>query len=309
MQNGNDFTLTSEGNWGGPITPTAGDEWNNAVSPNSWQRYDNSLWAQVMGPQVMQQQGNSQFGPAPQSALPVPYTAGQPPMPYPNAMTPGFPTPTNSGGGRGGALVPAQPAEDGPIYVPPMYTKPRAIIPRYRVISGLLSFIVVIGMLCAGTVYYAKATGKLSFLRQLYDPNFQNITPTPVTLLPTPPVSMQAGPANNIINSATTASSIDPTYSYPKIATNVFHVGDTIYVTYSVHSTTSGTVSFRWYTNGLNYYDSQPTLIPLEKNGVNGNTAETYVKPTEGMVEIYWNSQLAIRLYFVVEPVPNQTPT
>ncbi|HVB74186.1 MAG TPA: hypothetical protein VNE38_11585 [Ktedonobacteraceae bacterium] len=307
VQNGNNFTLTSTGTWGGPITPTAGDEWNHAVSPTSTQAYDNSLWAQVMVPQA-QSNGSGPLMPEPGSNLPVPYAPGQPPVPHPYLMTPGFPTLTIQNGGTGGALLPANYSGDGPIYVPPMYTNPRAIIPRYRIISGLISFIVVIGLLCAGGIYYAKATGKLSFLGQIINPHYQNIAPTPPSLLPTPTISMKPGPASNIINSATTASSIDPTFRLPKIATNVFHVGDTIYVTYSVHSTTAGTVTFKWYTNGLDYYNSKPLAIPLVKNGVNGNTSETYVKPTEGKVEIYWNNQLAVQLFFVVEPNANSTP-
>lgn len=200
-------------------------------------------------------------------------------------------------------MIPAQSTADGPIYVPPMYTKPRAIIPRYRVISGLISFIVVIGLLCAGGIYYAKATGKLSFLHQIITPQYQNIKPSPTVLLPTPTVNTIRGPASNIINSVATASTIDPNSGYPKNATNTFTVNQKIYLTYSVHSNTAGYVTVKWFTGGNIYFVLNRDISqPQAKNGVNGNADEVFATPVEGMVEIYWNDQLAAQLYFVVEP-------
>ncbi|MBV8695016.1 MAG: hypothetical protein JO183_05955, partial [Ktedonobacteraceae bacterium] len=65
------------------------------------------------------------------------------------------------------SMLPALPDEaHGAIYVPPMYTETRAIIPRYRAISGLLSVIVVVLLMCAGTGYYAKTSGVLSRIGQ-----------------------------------------------------------------------------------------------------------------------------------------------
>jgi hypothetical protein len=282
------------------MTPSSSGEWNNNVSPGSSQAHDNSLWAQVMGPQIAQGQGNGQ--PAPGSALPVPYTGGQQPVPY--TMGAGSAISTIQ---LGGAMIPAQPAADGPIYVPPMYTKPRAIIPRYRIISGLISFVVVIGLLCVGGIYYAKATGKLSFLRQMVSPHYQNIKPSPTTQLQVPTVNTVPGPASKIINSVATASTIDPVSGYPKNATNTFTVNEKIYLTYSVHSNTTGNVIVIWYTNGNVYYISKKMATPQTKGGINGYTDEVFALPVEGKVEIYWNDQLAAQLYFVVEPASTNT--
>lgn len=275
------------------MTSSSSGEWNNNASPGSSQLYDNSLWAQVMAPQGAQWNGQ----PAPGSALPVPYTGGQQPVPYTMGQDSAISTIQ-----LGGAMIPAQPAADGPIYVPPMYTKPRAIIPRYRIISGLISFIVVIGLLCAGGIYYAKASGKLTFLRQMVNPQYQNIKPSPTVLLPTPTVNTIPGPASNIINSVATASTIDPNSGYPKNATNTFIVNQKIYLTYSVHSNTAGYVTVKWFTGGNIYFTSKKMAVPQAKNGVNGNADEVFATPVEGMVEIFWNDQLAAQLYFVVEP-------
>lgn len=223
----------------------------------------------------------------------------------PMVQAPGFPTIYTGKGDN--ALVPAAPAEDTPIRIPPLYTKPRPIIPRYRVISGFISFFVVIGLLCGGGIYVAKATGRLNFLQQIFNPQFQNVQLSPVTQLPVPDAPAMLGPAATIITSATTASSISTSNSQPRIATNKFTVGNLIYVTYSIHATTKGAVTLKWYTNGLLYQTSPPQPIPPQKNGtsVSSYTAIIYSRPAEGMVELYWNGTLAIRLSFVVEPMPN----
>ena len=294
-QRDNGFTQSSGSAWGGPITPSSSGEWNNG----SAQRHDNSLWAQVMAPQLAPGQSGGQ--PAVSSNLPVPYTGGQQPVPYMMGAESAI-APIQ----LDGSMMPALPSTDGPIYVPPMYTKPRAIIPRYRIISGLISFIVVIGLLCAGGIYYAKATGKFAFLQQMVSPQYQNIQPSPSVMLPTPTTTTTTGPASNIINSVATASIIDPNSGYPKTATNRFTVNQKVYLTYSVHSNRAGNITVKWYTNGNIYFTSkQQATPPKGSNGFNGNTDEIFAVPTEGKVEIYWNDQLAAQLYFVVEPVSN----
>ena len=295
-QHGSGFAQSFGSPWGGPMTPSSSGEWNNGMAPATSQRYDNSLWAQVMAPQIAQRQAGGQ--PTGGSNLPVPYTGGQQPVPYMMGADSAI-APIQ----LGGAMVPATPSTDGPIYVPPMYTKPRAIIPRYRIISGLISFIVVIGLLCAGGIYYAKATGKLSFLRQMVSPHYQNMQPSPSVLLPTPTATNMTGPASKIINSVATASIIDPNSGYPKTASNRFTVNQKVYLTYSVHSNKPGNITVKWYTNGNIYFTStQEATPPKGSNGFNGNTDEIFAVPLEGMVEIYWNDQLAAQLYFVVEP-------
>ena len=292
------------------MTPNSSGQWNKPTPAGSFQAHDNSLWAQVMASQSMQgvqSQGAQDANQVDQQAtmLPVPYATGQ--QPFPAIVSPNLTAiqvGDADGTQAGGALVPAQPNEEGTLYVPPMYTKPRAIIPRYRIISGFISFIVVIGLLCGGATYYAKVTGKLSFLRQLYDPHFANIQSSSATPLPDPTTTAVYGPAHSIINSATTASSIETGTNEPRNPTNTFQVGETIYVTYSVHAPTAGVVTFKWYMNKLPYL-TKPFTIPYAKNGSSAYTTEIYAQPAEGMVELYWNGKLAIQLYFVVEPNPN----
>lgn len=234
------------------------------------------------------------------SLLPVPYQSQQPAMTMPTASM-------QAGNGlipmqQMGSMAPALPGDgqDGVVYIPPMYTKPRAIIPRYRAISGLLSVLIVIGLLCAGVSYYANASGKLTLLSQFYKlvPP-PNIKPTAAPVLVDPKANPDFGPAYSIINSATTNSRIDPVSHASAQPTNTFQVNQTIYLTYSVqHPKKAGVMIIKWYTDGSFYQSSPP--VPVTTNAITGYTTQKYTQPAEGKVELYWNDQLAIRLYFVV---------
>jgi hypothetical protein len=207
-------------------------------------------------------------------------------------------------------LVPAQPMEqmlpalpDMPeaVYVPPMYTQPRAIIPRYRVISGLLSFLIVCLLLCGGATYYAKASGTLSVLQRLSGgAPPPSLKPTPAAPIPDPPDTVDKGPAYNIIPSASTAARVDPKTDIALQPQRVFQVGQTFYITYSVqHPQTKGTVVVKWYMNKV-FFKSASTKTIAAGDMVNGDASMVYLAPTSGTVELYWNNQLAQRLYFAV---------
>ncbi len=264
--------------------------------------YDNSLWAEVMTPQAFSTMSPTNAD-EPASLLPVPYQPRQAGALPQSLMTMPAGLPVIHTGGDGGALVPAPPTTEPVVHIPPMYTKPRPIIPRYRAISGLLSVLIVFGLLCAGAGYYAKVTGKLTFLHYvLGDARPKNTPPSPVTELPIPPMMLQQGPAFNIIPSATTASKV-AFVSNTVVAlnpTNQFKVNQAIYLTYSVHPRSPGTVTLKWYTNStfFNSFD-KPVTKAQESTGY----AEIqFAQPLEGKVEIYWNNELAVTLLFVVEP-------
>ena len=185
------------------------------------------------------------------------------------------------------------------VYVPPMYTKPRPIIPRYRAISGLLSVLIVTLLLCTGAGYYAKASGKLNALGQFagFAPP-TNLKPTSTQILPDAPTAQVTGPAYNIINSATTTANINSQGVATKTDT-VFKPNQTIYVTYSVHPLKApGIVTVKWYTNGAFYQANKPSQ--LISSPMAGRTQAAYAQSAEGKVELYWNDQLAVSLFFVV---------
>src|SRR5258707_253820 len=81
---------------------------------------------------------------------------------------------------------------------------------KYHAICPWLSVLIVFGLLCAGAGYYAKVTGKLAFLHQIYgDARQKNIKVIPISHLPVPSTTRQQGPASKFIPSATTASRFD----------------------------------------------------------------------------------------------------
>jgi hypothetical protein len=256
---------------------------------------DNTLWGQVMDPQAISGSVQQQQP----SMLPMPYQGGIE-VPQRTLKVNSLNLPTIHTGNENGSMIPAIPGEEGPIHVPPIYTKPRAIIPPYRAISGLISVIIVFALLCTGAGFYAKATGKLTFLHQIYgDARPDNIKTTQPATLPVPQTLPTFGPASLIINSAATASKIDPATAQPQVPTNLFKVGDTIFLTYSVHPKSPGIVTANWYTNNNFYQKSTSTSI---KDASSGYFPMQYLQPAEGKVELYWNDQLAVTLYFVVEP-------
>ena len=189
------------------------------------------------------------------------------------------------------------------IHIPPMYTRPRAIIPPYRIISGLLSLLIVSTLLLSGTAYYAKVSGKLAFFQRLLgDVQLQNLAPLSAHALPNPPLNPDYGLTRDIINSASTASKIDLQTAIALQPSSVFAPNQIIYLTYSVHPKTAGVVVLKWYTDDILYKTITTKPIPAAKNGIftNGFISVQYTQPAEGKVELYWNGQLAIRLYFVV---------
>jgi hypothetical protein len=263
--------------------------------------YDNSLWARVMDPQAFPT--GSPTNEQQPSLLPVPYQPQQGGIASQSLMTmsPGFPTVQM--GGDGGALIPAPPATEPTVHILPMYTKPRPLIPRYRAISGLLSVLIVFGLLCAGASYYAKVTGKLAFLHQIYgDARQKNTKVPPIRHLPVPSTTLQQGPASKFIPSATTASRFDTEHDVALDHTVQFKVGQDIYLTYSVHPQSPGSVTLKWYTDSTFYSASNPVAVPGTKEEYTGYVKIQFSQPIEGKVEIYWNGQVAVTLFFVVEP-------
>jgi hypothetical protein len=197
------------------------------------------------------------------------------------------------------------PTEEEALYIPPMYTRPRPIIPRYRAISGLISFVLVMLLLCGGAAYYARASGKFAFVGQLFGVAPPNLPATPPAHLPDPKAS-ENGPAYGIISSATTAPSVDPKTGIALQPGQVFKPGQTIYLTYSVHAKKAGTVTVKWYTNGLLYQVLSKSTPDGKGGSWTGVSMMRFLQPLEGMIELYWSDgtagqpQLAIRLYFVV---------
>ena len=213
-------------------------------------------------------------------------------------------------------LIPVQqetsltiPMHEDMIYVPPMYTKPRPIIPRYRIISGLLSFLIVCLMLCAGAGYYAKTSGTLTLVNHFITGGGNpppSIHANNVSL-PDPPNKIDRGPAYNIIPSATTTSRLIQNTYIAAQTDKIFRPNEDFALTYSVYPPvkTTGKVIIKWYTNNVLFQTITSDTIQ-GGNSTSGVVKIAYAEQVEGSVELWWQdmgnnqTQLAQRLYFVV---------
>jgi hypothetical protein len=201
-------------------------------------------------------------------------------------------------------MLPAIPQEEMAVYVPPIYTKPRSIIPRYRAISGLLSIVIVALMLCTGAGYAAKASGTLDTLTRVItgETHVAALQRQTASVLPVPKTLRETGPAYGTIYSATTTSRVDAATGLPIQEEHAFKINQIIHVTYAVQSAKSGTLQLQWFSNGNPL--TAPYNYPFDPKGGQNKHADAsirYEAPAEGSVELKWNNQLAVRLYFVVQ--------
>lgn len=241
---------------------------------------------------------------SPPSLLPVLYQGGaanqQDPMGYGGALIPMQDI-------EAGMMLSSLPLNEGATFVPPMYTKPRPIIPRYRAISGLLSLLIVTLLACGTVGYYAKSSSQFAFLRQLYGATLPaNEQPAPTPVLPNPQKAPDYGPAATIITSATTNTRIDPQTYVSVQPSQYFQTGQKIYLTYSIQppKNSTGNLIIKWYTNNTLYWTSPPKVVTGDPKIVgyvlNGYATQEFSQPTEGKVELDWNNQMGITLFFVV---------
>lgn len=261
---------------------------------------NNSFWSQNM---ASREAARGSSGQKQQSLLPVPFQ----PQPDSNAqafsMLPtAFPT-IGPGIPQVNSMVPALPdtEQEAPVYVPPMYTKPRPIIPRYRAVSGLISFIIVVALLCGGAGYYAQVTGRLAFIEKL----FGTYTPPPQTvnhqMLQVPSNQVVQGPAANVVYSVGISNKVDSNTGIIPVQINQFTVNEMIWLVCSVKPPKDGQLTVKWYDNNT-FYKSDSHPITHDKGLQTGIFPIRYGLPTEGKVEVYWNDQLAATVLFVVQP-------
>src|SRR5947199_1171344 len=192
-------------------------------------------------------------------------------------------------------MLPALPeADGGMIYVPPMYTKPRAIIPKYRAISGLLIVIIVSLLVCAAAGYLANTSGwthRMLVATGIIVP--QSIQPTAVPNFVAPQQNLRGqAPAADIIPSAALTLNIDPQTGVAREVTNHFQVNELFYLTYAIATPNSnGKVIIKWYTNNNLFTTIISDPIAAGSSNKNGSTQMRYVTPTAGKVEMWWNDK------------------
>ncbi len=156
------------------------------------------------------------------------------------------------------------------------------------VIVGLsvAALCVVLGGMILGIVY---------FMAQGVNTPTANVDPTPTTTVPgqtavpatpTPAITPTATyPGQKYIDNAQMASSVKPLQT-----STSFSASQPIYVTFSIHATTSGAACLRWYLNGTLFFPYQLPITPGMQS------ASSYLNVSgsgSGYVEIYWASSVS----------------
>jgi hypothetical protein len=178
-----------------------------------------------------------------------------------------------------------------PAYIPATEEKRKRKLSSWRVISGVLSIMVVCVASCAGVGFL----GQQQIERLLPGP-IKNILSTPTVDISQVPATPAAtpGPASKYITSLVTAKNVDASYTAVDV-TSYFQVKSTVYAVMTivgVSQNQANTLSCSWYLNGINFglkTNTSYTLQPTKATNFHAICALPYNQPGVGMVRVYWN--------------------
>ncbi len=178
-----------------------------------------------------------------------------------------------------------------PAYIPATSPKRKRKLSSGRVISGVLSILLVTVGACAALGFLGQQQ-----LARLFSGPFKVVVaqPTPdMSLIPVTPVSTP-GPSAKIITSVVTAQSIDKDYN-PIDITSYFKVNSMIYAVVNIvgaSQNTTNTLTCVWYINGVNFNlksSTSVTVQPSKSNNFHGYCGLQYYQTGTGMVKVYWD--------------------
>jgi hypothetical protein len=236
-----------------------------------------------------------------------------------------------------GAGLPAMPGQSSaeeeerslgirrPAYIPVTSAKPKRKIKTWRVVSGVLSVMLVCVAACGATAFFGKdrVFGILPpIIQTRLTPQVYDFSKVPVTPVSTP------GPAAKYIVNVVTARSVDSNFA-PIDITSHFPVNSQVHLVIQVRNLTAGekhTVSVRWFVNGIDtQVKSGPGRTSVEvKDNSNVHLSLLYPTTGLGMAKVYWDRpandssdsstdpSLAQTIYFAIEqptPTPNTKAT
>lgn len=239
--------------------------------------------------------------------------------------------------GAGLPMVPGLPSTDEeeralgirrPVYIPATEPKRKRRLGSWRVVSGVLSVMLVCIASCGGLAVLGKDRVEAllpgAIQTKLTPPTF-DFTQVPLTPAATP------GPAAKYVVSATTARTIDDHYQ-PIDVTSQFTVGNTVHLVVQMRNVSAGethVITVHWFVNNVDLG------LPL----VEGKTQETITftllsnavdfqlhlpAPGVGMAKVYWDrpanatgdsidtKYLAQKITFAIKPIvptPGATDT
>jgi hypothetical protein len=203
----------------------------------------------------------------------------------------------------GMAGVPGLPTEEEerllgirrPVYIPVTGEKRKGKISRFRVVSGVLSVV----LMCAVSASLIGIFGQ-KYIKSVTE--VTGIQRTPTTLnyaqVPATPVAT-AGPANKYVTSVVTAKHIDGSQN-AKDVTSHFLVNDQVFVVVQIRNAPKGphTVCAEWFINASQgmqaihppgeWADKQG-CDTINSAGVNAAFALVYPQSGIGMARIFWD--------------------
>ncbi|HEV8191718.1 MAG TPA: hypothetical protein VGP82_09575, partial [Ktedonobacterales bacterium] len=202
-----------------------------------------------------------------------------------------------------------------PVYIPATGEKRKKKLSSWRVMSGVLSVMLI----CVASCALAGFVGRSQIERVFQKPI--QVIPTAASYdfskVPVTPVATK-GPAANFIQSATTSHAVDKRY-VPVDVTSHFHAGDTVYVVAFVRGLPKDqkhTLTVEWYlgTLKLELPGTAQTSVVVDgsKNAdLNVAFALNYPTPGLGSAKVFWDvdkvakgqstdPSLALTIYFAV---------
>jgi hypothetical protein len=232
--------------------------------------------------------------------------------------------------GGGVPALPGQPATEEeeralgirrPVYIPVTTDKPKRKIRTWRVVSGVLSVMLVCIAACGATAFFGKdkISGVLPpIIQSRLTPQVYDFSQVPATPVSTP------GPAAKYIVDAKTARSVDSNRT-PIDITSHFPVNSQVNLVVQVRNVAAGeqhTVSVRWFLNGIDTQvkGGEGRTSKLIKDNSNVQFGLFYPVAGVGMAKVYWDRpandtsdsatdpSLAQTIYFAVEQ-PTPTPS
>jgi hypothetical protein len=239
---------------------------------------------------------------------------------------------------QGGGLpaLPGQPSTEEeeralgirrPAYIPVTSDRPKRKIRSWRVVSGVLSVMLMCIATCGGVAFFGKdriSSALPQIIQTRLTPPTYDFSQVPATPASTP------GPASKDVTNVILAATLDNN-NVPIDITTHFKVNSFVNVVIRTRPLTAGethTLSVRWFLNGIDVgipeSKTRVTLNDPAKPGAKFQLA--YPQAGLGMVKVYWDRpageindtpddpHLAQTLYFAVEqptPTPgaNGTPT
>ena len=178
-----------------------------------------------------------------------------------------------------------------PAYIPATEPRRKKKLSSGRVISGVLSVLLVTVGVCGGLGFLGQQR-----LARVFSGPLKTFIAQPtvdMSQIPVTPVSTP-GPAAKVITSAVTAHQVDPHYN-PIDVTSEFTVNDTVYVVVNIVGASqkgANTLSCRWFLDGIDYNlksGTSVTVQPTKTNSFHGYCGLPYYQTGVGMVKVYWN--------------------